>query len=141
MANTTLIQSISEKLSSENYILWKAHVLAAVRGARLDGFLNGSAIAPSKTLEVRQAYNTTKTKENPAYASWYAQDQQLLSFLLNSVAKEALGQVATESSAAAVWRTIVEMFSSQSRALIVHLRSKLPSTHKVILPVQRTTTR
>jgi hypothetical protein len=42
MANTTLIQSISEKLSSENYILWKAHVLAAVRGARLDGFLNGS---------------------------------------------------------------------------------------------------
>jgi hypothetical protein len=28
--------------------------------------------APSKTLEVQQADNTTKTEENPAYASWYA---------------------------------------------------------------------
>jgi hypothetical protein len=30
---TTLGQSVSEKLSRENYILWKAQVLAAVRGA------------------------------------------------------------------------------------------------------------
>jgi hypothetical protein len=30
---TTLGQSVFEKLSRENYILWKAQVLAAVRGA------------------------------------------------------------------------------------------------------------
>jgi hemoglobin-like flavoprotein len=48
---------------------------------------------------------------NPMYAMWYAQDQQLMSFLLNSMTKEVLGQVATESVADA-WRTIVGMFSS-----------------------------
>jgi hypothetical protein len=57
LANTTLIQSISEKLSRENYIPWKAQVLAAVRGARLDGFLDGSATAPRKPL--RSAKLTT----------------------------------------------------------------------------------
>jgi hypothetical protein len=129
-ANTTLTQSISEKLSRENYILWKAQVLAVVRGARLDGFLDGSTSASSKTVEVRQTYNTTKTKENPAYASWYVQHQLLLSFLLNSVTKEVLGQVTTKSSAAGAWHIIVGMFSSQSRVRIVHLRSNLSSTHK-----------
>jgi hypothetical protein len=115
-SNTTLIQSISKKLSHENYILWKAQVLTTVHGACLDGFLNGTTTAPSKTLEVWQVDNITKTEENPAYASWYVQDQQLFSFLLNSVTKEVLSQVATESSAAGAWRTIVGMFSSQSRA-------------------------
>jgi hypothetical protein len=53
-----------------------------------------------------------KTEENPTYATWYVQDQQLLSFLLNSMTKEVLGQVATETSAMAVWRAIMGMFAS-----------------------------
>jgi hypothetical protein len=43
---------------------------------------------------------TQKTDENLAYVTWYAQDQQLLSFLLNSITKEVLGQVATKTSTA-----------------------------------------
>jgi hypothetical protein len=54
----------------------------------------------------------------------------LLSFLLNFVTKEVLGQVATETLAADAWHTIVGMFSSQSRARVVHLCSKLATTHK-----------
>jgi hypothetical protein len=46
------------------------------------------------------------------------------------VTKEVLGQVATESSAAGTWCTIIGMFSSQSRTRIVHLCSKLSSTRK-----------
>jgi hypothetical protein len=65
-----------------------------------------------------------------AYTTWYAQDQQVLSFLLNSVTKEVLGQVATESSTAGTWHAILGMFGSQSRARIVHLQSKISSTCK-----------
>jgi hypothetical protein len=49
-------------------------------------------------IHVEQVDKTMKMEENPTYASWYVQDQQLLSFLLNSVIKEALGQIATETS-------------------------------------------
>jgi hypothetical protein len=128
--SSALGQAVSEKLSRENYILWKAQVLAAVRGARLSGFLDGTTPAPSETIQVQLPDKTLKTEDNPAYAAWYAQDQQLLSFLLNSVTKEILGQVATETSAAGVWRAILGMFASQSRARIVHLRYKLSSTRK-----------
>jgi hypothetical protein len=71
-----------------------------------------------------------KIEENPAYAAWYTQDQQLLSFLINSVTKEVLGQVATETFVVAVWHAIMGMFASQSRSRIVHLCSKLSSTCK-----------
>jgi hypothetical protein len=71
-----------------------------------------------------------KTEENPAHANWYAQDQQLLSFFFNSVTKEVLGQIATEASAASAWRAILGMFSSQPRARIMHLWSKLSGTCK-----------
>jgi hypothetical protein len=82
-----------------------------------------------KTIQVQSPDKTVTMEENPTYATWYAQDQQVLSFLLNSVTKGVLGQVASESSAAA-WRAILGMFGSQSRAQIVHLHSKLSSTHK-----------
>jgi hypothetical protein len=52
---TTLGQSISEKLSGENYILWKAQVLAVVRGVRLHGYLDGLITAPSKIVQVQQS--------------------------------------------------------------------------------------
>jgi hypothetical protein len=105
-------------------------VPTAVRGAHLYEFLDGSAVVPGKTRQVEHADNTTKDEDNPVYQAWYVQDQQLLSFLLNSVTKEVLGQVATETSAVGAWRAIIGMFASQSHAHIVHLRSKLASTLK-----------
>jgi hypothetical protein len=101
-----------------------------VRGARLYEHLDETAVPPSKVIQVQQADKTMKSEENPAYAAWFVQDQQLLSFLLNFVTKEVLGQVTTEASAAGAWRAISGMFASQSQARIVHLCSKLSSTHK-----------
>jgi hypothetical protein len=101
-----------------------------VHDTRLSGFLDGTTPASSMTINVELADKTKKSEYNPAYAAWYAQDQQLLSFLLNSVSKEVLGQVAMKTSVAGVWHTILGMFASQSRARIVHLRSKLTSTRK-----------
>jgi hypothetical protein len=46
------------------------------------------------------------------------------------VTKEVLGQVAMESSAADAWCAILGLFTSQSRARIVHLCSKLATTRK-----------
>jgi hypothetical protein len=127
---SALDQSVSEKLSRENYILWMVQVLAAVWEAHLYGYLGGTTSVPSKTIQVEQADKMMKTEDNPAYAAWYAQDQQLLSFLLNSVSKEVLGQVATETLATGVWCFILGMFAWQSRARIIHLCSKLSSMRR-----------
>jgi hypothetical protein len=72
---SSLGQSLSKKLSRENYILWKAHALDAVRGAQLYGYLDGTSPAPSRTLHVEQADKTLKSEDNLAYVAWYAQDQ------------------------------------------------------------------
>jgi hypothetical protein len=123
-------QAVYEKLPRENYLLWKAQVLAAVHGARLSGFLDGTTPAPSATIQTELPDKTTKSKDNPAYAAWYAQGQLLLSFLLNSVTKEVLGQVATETSAVGMWRAILGMFTTQLQEHIVYLHSKLSSMCK-----------
>jgi hypothetical protein len=43
-------QSVSEKLSRENYILWKAQVLAVIQGAHLHGYLDDTITTPSKIV-------------------------------------------------------------------------------------------
>jgi hypothetical protein len=43
---------VSEKLSKNNLQLWKMQVLPTIRGAQLEGFLDGSVPAPPKQIEV-----------------------------------------------------------------------------------------
>jgi hypothetical protein len=74
---------VSEKLNRENYLVWPAQVLLAVRGARLLGLLDGSSPSPAETIEVETADKTKALVDNPAYEQWLPQDQQVLSYLLS----------------------------------------------------------
>jgi hypothetical protein len=65
---------VLEKLSRENFILWKAQVLTIIRGACLYGYLDGTVKAPTKEIHVQLQDNTSKTEESPTYTAWYAQD-------------------------------------------------------------------
>jgi hypothetical protein len=67
---------------------------------------------------------------NPEYAAWLVQDQQLLSYLNSTLSKEVLGQVTSCDTAAQVWVAMHGMYASQSRARVMHLRTKLASTRK-----------
>jgi hypothetical protein len=59
-----------------------------------------------------------------------AQDQQVLGFINASLSREVLGNVATCTTAAEVWTELNSMFSSQSRAHTIQLRTRLVATHK-----------
>jgi hypothetical protein len=98
----SLSQPVSEKLTSENFLLWKAQVVPIMRGARLFRYLDGTVVEPATT-------DTT-------HAAWVAQDQQLLGFINGSLSREVLGHVATCTTAAEVWEELNNMFASQSRA-------------------------
>jgi hypothetical protein len=65
---------------------------------------------------------------NPECTTWVAQDQHVLSYLLNSLAKEILGHVATKVTTVSVWSALEELYASQSRAKVTNLRFALTNT-------------
>ena len=120
----------TEKLARGNYLLWKAQVMPALRGAQVTGLLDGSDAAPPKTIEVTKADKTTALEPNPLYGSWIAKDQQVLSYLLNSMSPEILAQVIGKDSTYELWTTVRNLFASQSQSRITNLRIAITNTKK-----------
>ncbi|CAN6361752.1 unnamed protein product [Urochloa humidicola] len=79
----------TEKLTRDNFLLWKAQIMPAIRGAQLTSILDGSIPAPEKTIEISND-GKKEIVPNPAYDRWLQQDQQLLSYLVNSLSKEVI---------------------------------------------------
>ncbi|CAN6284799.1 unnamed protein product [Urochloa humidicola] len=128
--NPLLGHPVTEKLSKTNHALWKAQVRAAVRGARLQGFLTGATKAPPAEIIVKGANDKEEKVPNPALEDWEATDQQVLGYLLSSLSKEVLSQVATCATATEAWTIIEEMFASQTRARTVNTRIALATSQK-----------
>lgn len=130
-ATSNLFQGhpVSEKLGKTNHALWKAQVTAGVRGARLYGHLTGVTPKPDEEITVTEGGKEVK-KLNSAYADWEAQDQQVLGYLLSSVTRDVLVQVATYETAAEVWGIIKQMYTSHTRARSINTRIALTTTKR-----------
>jgi hypothetical protein len=76
---------LTEKLSRENNLFWKTQVLLALRGAQVMGLLDGSNLAPPKTMEIDDEEKKTIIVPSQAYAVWLARDQTVMSYLLKSL--------------------------------------------------------
>uniref|UniRef100_A0A0E0FBI9 Retroviral polymerase SH3-like domain-containing protein n=1 Tax=Oryza meridionalis TaxID=40149 RepID=A0A0E0FBI9_9ORYZ len=100
-----------------------------VRGARLQGHLTGATKKPPADISVTVDGATQKTA-NPAYDDWEATDQQVLGFLLSSLTREVLMQVATCDTAAETWSTIKGMYSTHTRARCINTRFALTNMKK-----------
>jgi hypothetical protein len=70
------------------------------------------------------------TMANPEYSRWVAQDQYVIGFLVRNMGREVLTQMVELCTSAAVWKVVMEMFSSQSQARVVQLRSRLNQCRK-----------
>jgi hypothetical protein len=126
----TLNHVITEKLTRDNFRLWKAQVWPAVRGAQLTGFLDGTKKMPQEFIIVEKQDKTQEKVANPEHIAWVTQDQQLLSYLNSTLSKEVLGQITCCDTTEQVWVVVHGMYVSQSRACVMHLRAKLASTRK-----------
>jgi hypothetical protein len=102
---------IYEKLAKHNYTTWKAQVVATMRDARLEGYLNGKMPKSATELNAKDGDKDIKVM-NPTYEDWRVADQQVLSFLLASVSKDVLVQIATKQTTAEAWQAIEAMFLS-----------------------------
>jgi hypothetical protein len=60
---------VLEKLTRENFCLWRAQVVPAIGAAQLEGSIEGTERAPLKTLEVKKDSKKVLIL-NPDYATW-----------------------------------------------------------------------
>jgi hypothetical protein len=105
-------------------------VLPDIRVAQIYGYLHGSTPAPEKELKALDKDGKEVTIANPEYARWIAADQCVLGYLVRNMSREILTQMVGKTTAAEVWTTVIEMFSSQSKARIVQIRSVLNKAQK-----------
>ena len=126
---TPLGLPISEKLTKNNLQLWKLQVLPAIRGAQLEGCLDGSVPPPAKEVDVKVGDKTVKGV-NPEYSRWVALDQQVLSYLRTTMTRDVMLQVSTAKTSAELWAAVEEIFSSQTRARSINTRIALATLKK-----------
>jgi histone deacetylase 1/2 len=127
---STFGHPVTEKLTKSNYALWKLQVLPAIRGAQLVSFIDDSSEAPAQEIDT-----DGKKTPNPAYSTWLALDQQVFSYIVASLSKDVLKQVATCGTAAALWKTLEEMGASQTQARKVNTHIALATTKKGAMTV------
>jgi hypothetical protein len=104
-------------------------VLPIIRGAQLQGYLDGTSITPEKEVDVKIA-NKTMKESNPEYIRWTALQQQVLGFLMTSMTQEVMGQAAACDTPQEVWSLLEQTHTSQSRARTVNTRIALVTTRK-----------
>jgi hypothetical protein len=123
---------IAKKLNKTNYSLWKAQVLPILRGAQLQGYLDGTNVAPAKMIKGK----TTRDKEeatqevNPEYVQWSTIEQQVLIFLLMSMTRDVMVQVSGCETPREVWKLLEQTYASCSKAQVVNTRMALATTQK-----------
>ncbi|KAK1685202.1 hypothetical protein QYE76_046050 [Lolium multiflorum] len=123
----------AQQLTRSNFLLWKALVLPAFRGANVMQLLDGSDRAPTKTIEVEDSEKNKVMVPNSAYIYWMAKDQQVLRFLLNTLSPDVLSHLLEVISTAQAWASINAMFKTTSRTKAQHLRGELSHTKKLSL--------
>ena len=122
-----LAQSVTAKLSRDNYILWKAQVVPILCGANLMGFLDGSTPCPVRM--VAESGSDVQVP-NPEYLRWMQTDQLLISGMLSTLTIELLGSVTMLKSSSEVWSTLTTMFSAASTSKVLQLRMQLSKLSK-----------
>jgi hypothetical protein len=67
---------------------------------------------------------------NPKYVQWSALEQQVLGFLLTSMTKDVMAQVASCSTPKEAWTLLEQTYASCSKARVVNTRMALATTQK-----------
>jgi hypothetical protein len=105
--------------------LWQTQVPPKIYGTQLYGYLDGSVVAPEKEAVVKNKDGIEVKIINPECARWVAQYQSVLGFLVRNMEREVLTQMVGLCTSTAVWKDVMEIFSSHSQSRVVQLRTRL----------------
>jgi hypothetical protein len=101
-----------------------------VEHSYLGMLLDGSMPEPDKKVKAADKDGKEVSVPNPDYARWISLDQCVLGFLVRNMSRKIITQMVGQTSSRGIWKAVTEMFSSQSKARVVQLRTQLNKTHK-----------
>lgn len=110
--------TIPVKLTSTNYLLWKAQLQPLLSAYDLMSHVDGTAPSPPSLID---------NEPNPAYLSWFKKNQLVLSWIICSVTEGLLPQIVGADSALTAWQRLAAAYTSGSKAQILNLKSQLSS--------------
>ena len=113
------------KLTSTNYITWKAQIKSILIGYDLFKFVDGTHSAPTKTITTNSV-----TKTNPAYTTWMRQDQLLYGALVSTLASNVAPLITQAETTQEAWKILEETYAKPSRGHINQLKDKLKNLKK-----------
>ncbi|XP_019173915.1 PREDICTED: uncharacterized protein LOC109169487 [Ipomoea nil] len=114
---------VSIKLTSTNYLFWRAQLVPFLRGQNLYGFVDGTNACPSEFISTSSS--TAAPTPNPLHAIWVQQDQSILSMLILSLAEEVMYLAIGHTTSKFVWVAVETALGSFSRARSLSLLSQL----------------
>ncbi|KAL5745917.1 hypothetical protein ACOSP7_027063 [Xanthoceras sorbifolium] len=114
--------TLTVKLDNKNFLLWRQQVQAVIKGNRLFPFIDPTVLSPSK-------FNNDGSMSED-FLDWEQQDQILLAWILSSISQELLPEFVGCQTACEAWQTIVQLFSSQSKANVMQLKLQLQTLRK-----------
>lgn len=117
---------VSIKLTSHNFVFWRAQLVPFLKCQNLMGFVDGSIPCPAALLPVPAGEaSSAVSSPNPAFQAWVQQDQGILSMIISSLSEEVMPLVLGRTTSMAAWRSIELALASTSRARTVHLLTQL----------------
>uniref|UniRef100_A0A2N9HU77 Reverse transcriptase Ty1/copia-type domain-containing protein n=1 Tax=Fagus sylvatica TaxID=28930 RepID=A0A2N9HU77_FAGSY len=116
------------KLTKDNYLSWKTAITPYINGNKILHHIDGTSLPPPQYLP--SSTSPPILVPNPDYLSWFEIDQLLLSILISTISDTLISSIVGLTSSRAVWTTLEKMFSSQSRARLMHTRYQLVTLKK-----------
>ncbi|KAK1695959.1 hypothetical protein QYE76_012656 [Lolium multiflorum] len=125
----TIASAITIKLTSDNYMFWRAQVSPLLRSHMLMGYVDGSFVCPDSHVVVNHAGGLHQ-QPNPAHQHWTQQDQAILSGVVSSMTEGVLGMIMFTGTSREAWETLSGAFASTSIARASALRQEMADLKK-----------
>ncbi|KAL5752135.1 hypothetical protein ACOSQ2_022642 [Xanthoceras sorbifolium] len=119
------------KLDHINYNYWRMQVLPAIHAFDLEDFVLTCKKCPEKYIQSQlEGSNEFEQTISEDFLLWKKVDQLIVCWLFSTLSESIFGQVTHCTTAYEVWSTLENMYSQQSKARVLQLKTEMNSTKK-----------
>ncbi|KAL9226170.1 hypothetical protein vseg_002012 [Gypsophila vaccaria] len=122
-------QNCIKLIDTLTYKQWSFQIRAIMNGHCLFSYLDGSLTALPETITTASDKPDGKptTSPNPAYLTWYRQDQFILGALTGNLSPNVAPLIAHTTTAHEAWTVLSKTFANKSRGRKLQLKARLYS--------------